>query len=225
MGPGFDERQKKAWENTTNLRPYDHPVVQSYASQRVNCLKSLLGSWKAERALDVGCGDGFGMHHMQPIAKAIYGCDRSPRMLEANPARSEFLKQCDAYELPYEDGEFDLAYCWELLHHIRIPLSVVKEMTRVSSRCVVLCEPNSLNPAMAMFGIVTPHERGLLRFTAGYSKRLLKQAGLKNITQVSCGWFTPNRTPEWLEQFLSKLPYRVPIVGMYTITIGFKEAT
>jgi ubiquinone/menaquinone biosynthesis C-methylase UbiE len=220
----FDEHQNEVWANTANLRRYDHPVVQAFSEQRIKCIKSLLGSYVPESALDVGCGDGFGMQAMQAIVEDIHGCDKSPKMLAENPSDDTHLKQCDAYDLPYENNAFDFVYCWELLHHIGEPQKVVQEMARVTSRCVLLCEPNSLNPAMALFGLLYPHERGLLRFTPSYPDALLRGAGFQKTVRRTVGWFTPNRTPESMAKVLSKLPYHLPLLGLYTITLAFKEA-
>ena len=164
------------------------------------------------------------MQHMQGLARVIHGCDKSPAMLAANPADKCLLKQCDAYALPYADAQFELVYCWEFLHHIGDPRKVVGEMTRVASKAVLLCEPNCLNPAMALFGILRSEERGLLRFTPSYTRKLLRAAGLRNIRCMTVGWFTPNRTPEWLAAAFVRLPYRVPVVGMYTMVLGYKDA-
>lgn len=217
----FDSYQEEAWAEQTNLRRYDHPVVEAFATQRVKHIEDMLHGWQPKNALDVGCGDGFGMHWMAPLVDQIHGCDRSPAMLERNPATADRLTQCDAYAPPFEKNQFDLVYCWELLHHIDRPQEVVNGMADIASNCVMLCEPNVLNPAMAAFGILSPVERGLLRFSPFYLKSLLKKAGLKRIQCHSVGWFTPNRTPESLMKGFCHLPYHVPLAGMYCIALGY----
>ena len=222
MSVDFDQEQDAYWADKANIRSYDHPVVEAFARQRVAFLKQLLGSWNPEDALDVGCGDGFGMMYMNEITSKIHGCDRSPMMLNQNPAPKNTLTQCDANELVWEDNSFDLVYCWELLHHIGEPIRVVREMHRVARKKVLLCEPNCLNIAMAAFGIIMPEERGLLRFTPGYTRNLLIKAGLKNVRSYTVSYFTPNRTPLWMVNVLRHLPYQVPLVGLYTIVVGDK---
>jgi SAM-dependent methyltransferase len=219
----FDEKQAAHWGATTNLRAYDHPVVRLFATQRVDFLRAVLAPWRPERALEVGCGDGFGMHHMLNAVGDVFGCDISPAMLAANPAPASHLTRASAYALPYADESFDLAYCWELLHHVDEPARAVAEMKRVARRCVLLCEPNALNPAMALFGVLKREERGLLRFTPGYTRRLLLAAGLRDVQTWSVGCFTPNRTPMWLADACRKLPYRWPGVGLYNIALGFVD--
>jgi len=222
MANDFDQQQDAYWADKTNLRSYDHPVVRAFAQQRVAFLRTIFGASLPKNALDVGCGDGFGMMYMKELIPQLHGCDRSPKMLEQNPAPNEALTQCDANQLVWEDSAFELVYCWELLHHVQDPLRVVKEMQRVAQKTVLLCEPNCLNPAMAAFGVLMPWERGLLRFTPGYTHGLLVKAGLKNVRSFTVSNFTPNRTPLWLATALGKLPYRVPLLGLYTIAIGEK---
>jgi ubiquinone/menaquinone biosynthesis C-methylase UbiE len=217
----FDAIQKDYWITNTNLRPYNHAVVELFANQRVNLIKKELGSWRPSEALDVGCGDGFGMFYMQNIVSRIYGSDISPEMLKANPSDKTMLICASAYNLPYEDSSFDLVYCWELLHHIDRPIEVVKEMVRVSKNGIIICEPNSLNPAMCLFGLINPIERGTIKFNPFYVKGLLADAGIKKIKQHTVGLFTPNRTPYFLANIFTKLPYNIPLLGLYTISFGF----
>ena len=143
-------------------------------------------------------------------------------MLDANPAQASDLTLCDAYRLPFESGSFELVYCWELLHHLAEPAQALAEMARVASRCVLLCEPNRLNPAMAAFGLALPVERGLLRFDAFRLRRFLLGLGLHRIRSETGGWFTPNRTPLRLARTLATLPYRLPLLGLYAIAVGDK---
>ena len=77
---------------------------------------------------------------------------------------------------------------------------------------------------MALFGLIKSEERGLLRFTSGYAKSLLQSAGLERVHCSTVGWLTPNRTPQWLARLLIKLPYSVPVVGMYSVAIGYKNS-
>jgi ubiquinone/menaquinone biosynthesis C-methylase UbiE len=198
-------------------------VVKAFAQQRVRFISSIFRSARLETALDVGCGDGFGMYYMQPLVEAIHGCDRSDTMLRANPADDNLLQQCDACDLPYDEGQFDLVYCWELLHHVENPQLVVREMARVTNKAVLICEPNCLNPAMALFGLMKREERGLLRFTPSFPANLMRSAGLRQIRRFTVGWFPPNRTPELLAKALVKAPFRIPILGMYTITVALKD--
>ena len=218
----FDRAQNAFWQNTTNLRPYNHPVVRAFAEQRVAIIAELLNGIQFDRMLDVGCGDGFGLYYMRRLTAHIYGCELSAAMLRQNPM-NRILCQADAYQLPYANRSFDVVYCWEVLHHIYDPVLVVREMARVSRKYVLLCEPNSFNPLMALFGVLGPAEGGILRFTPWYLKRLARESGLCIRHMVSIGCFTPNRTPAWLAGFLRQLPQRWLLVGLSNIVLAELE--
>lgn len=219
----FDQLQKEFWAENTNLRPYNHPVVQAFARQRVDFLRGLLGGAGLRSALEVGCGDGFGTFYMRDLVQPVYGCDISLAMLRSNPVGRQFLAQADIYSLPYPARSFDLVYCWEVLHHVRDPLRAVREMARVSRRFVLLFEPNSFNPPMALFGLLAPSEIGLLRFTPWYLGRLLRRAGAVRLRAFTVGCLTPNRTPEALARFLLRLPYRWPLIGITNAALAEVE--
>jgi len=215
--------QKEFWASATNPRPYNHPVVRIFAEQRTQFILQILGDERPNSALDVGCGDGFGMSYMNKVAARLYGCDLSLSMLKANPASRESLLCASAYNLPYADSSFDLVYCWELLHHLERPGAAVKEMARVSRKWVLVCEPNSMNPAMFLFGLIKPIERGLLKFTPGYTRKVLADAGFEKVKQYHVGLFTPNRSPMFAAKLSLKMPYRVPFFGLYSINICRKK--
>jgi SAM-dependent methyltransferase len=223
MKRSFDEGQRRFWQDRCNVRPHDHPVVRAFAVKRVRLIGRLLGHQLPSSALEVGCGDGFGTQHMRQLTGDLYGCDLSESMLRANRTAAGRLVRADAYSLPFRDASFELVYCWDLLHHVAEPRAVVREMARTARRWVVLCEPNCLNPAMALFGLLSPGERGLLGFTPGRVKRLLRGAGLEHVMGLTAGWFTPNRTPLWLARLLGVLPNRLPLVGLYGAAVGHKN--
>ena len=214
---GFDQSQKEFWSGNTNLRAYDHPIVEAFARQRVDFIRGLLDA-NIGSCLEVGCGDGFGMYYMQSLGK-VFGCDISRPMLDQNPLRQS-VSEADIYHLPHPDGCFDLVYCWEVLHHVADVPRAIAEMARVSRKYILVFEPNSFNPPMAVFGLVGPSEIGLLRFTPWYLGAQFRRAGLKDFTTMTVGTFTPNRTPMWLYKVLASLPYRMPVIGISNMALG-----
>jgi len=210
----FDELQKEFWDENTNLRAYDHPIVHAFAQQRIAFIRKLVGIVPLDSCLEVGCGDGFGIYYMQELTRQIYGCDISLTMLKKNPIEKRYLSQADIYSLPYAEKSFDLVYCWEVLHHVQEPLKAIREIIRVGRRYVLIFEPNSFNLPMAVFGLLVPSEIGLLRFTPWYLKTTLSRLGVEDVQTFTVGCFTPNRTPMWLFKLLARLPYRWPLVGI-----------
>lgn len=99
-----------------------------------------LGDLPAEAAvLDVPCGGGVALSGLSPDRPLRYvGADVSPFMLararrEANRRRLAWvdLDQASVYELPYDDGSFDLCVSYMGLHCFPAPPAAVREMARV----------------------------------------------------------------------------------------------
>ena len=89
----------------------------------------------AERALDVGCGAGALALALAPLVRQVVGIDRVPELLalarERAPENATFV-EADATQLPFADGEFDLAGTLRTLHHVPRPELVVVELVRVT---------------------------------------------------------------------------------------------
>ncbi|MEK7591136.1 MAG: methyltransferase domain-containing protein, partial [Patescibacteria group bacterium] len=125
----------------------------------------------------------------------------------------------------FPDNSFDLTFCHALLHHIDTGerLQVIREMTRVSKKHVVIIEPNRNNPFMAAFGLLKKEEWGLLRFSLRYLRDLAEKEGLRILFASSYGILTPNRMPipaAMLSPIVTMEPF-VPL-GVTNIVIGQK---
>ena len=78
------------------------------------------------RSLEIGAGTGyFSLHmHMAGIVGQATCTDISPGMIEVLESNASMLeldvetRVCDAEELPFEDGSFDLVFGHAVLHHI-----------------------------------------------------------------------------------------------------------
>jgi SAM-dependent methyltransferase len=93
-------------------------------------------------ALDVGCGPGFVMEALSGEL-AVSGIDLDSDMVTACTARGLDVVEASAYDLPHEDGEFDVVYCTFLLMWLDDPKRALSEMVRVSRRWVLcLAEPD-----------------------------------------------------------------------------------
>ena len=87
------------------------------------------------RVLDAGCGMAYGSAMLAEVgAQEVVGVDRSEPVLEAARARvggSVRLEHADVNALPFEDGEFGLVVCFEVIEHVEEPLAVLDELRRV----------------------------------------------------------------------------------------------
>lgn len=218
-----DDRQRRYWDAAPVYREFDHPVVAVFARQRVDYLSTWLDLASIRTALDVGCGDGFSTFYMHERIPTVLAVDRSEAMLRRHPMRGQgTVLRGDIMSLPLPDTAVDLAYCWEVLHHISDPVAAVREMARVSRRYVLVADPNRANPAQFVFALVDREHRWVLRNSLAYMRGLLERAGLRVAHASSGGFILPNRTPSWLVGALRPLPYQSPI-GISNWVVGVKD--
>jgi ubiquinone/menaquinone biosynthesis C-methylase UbiE len=217
-----DGLQAAFWEDESHgFRSAEHPIVEFFASQRWAYLARCCDLATVRTALDVGCGDGFSTLYAPPHLE-VTACDGSMTMLRRNRARRRL--QADAFRLPFRDDAFDLAFCWELLHHVSQPHQVLSEMARVSRRWVVVCEPNPWNPAQFAFALCDRPHRWVLRFSQRYLNNQAAAAGLEVVHFARCGWIFPNKTPEWMFRVLKQFPYPLPLLGISSCLVARRNA-
>jgi len=212
------------WKDHKNKRRYDHEVVAIFAEQRIRYLAGHLNFNEINTAFDYGCGDGFSCYYMARRIPRVEGGDLSEYMLKHNPLDGNRLHLLDGQAIPFPDNSFDLVYCWEVLHHVEHPDRILAEMARVSSKFVVIFEPNSLNPAQMLFGLCKQEERGTLRFRKSYLRKLAGLCGLSIIHLATVGWIFPNATPRWLCHVLKPLPFEFPLLTISSCLIAEKKA-
>ena len=209
--------EDRFWEEGGSYRPTDHPVVEIFARQRLDYLSSTVALDGVSSLLDVGAGSGFSSRYYPDSIHAV-ACDFAGGMLRANPVRDRI--QCSGDKLPFADGSFDIATCWELLHHLDDPVGAIREMWRVARRRIVLFEPNRIHPGHIVLGLTRQEERRSLLFSPGHLRRLVSKAtGLHPSRQERCGLLFPNITPLFLAKVFGRLPYRVPLAGISQLLV------
>ncbi|MBW3670608.1 MAG: class I SAM-dependent methyltransferase [Acidobacteria bacterium] len=217
-------RDPAYFERKERFREWDHPVVRSFAEQRLRFLQSWLDLDGIESAMDVGCGNGASTQALASHIPTAGGLDASLDMLLRHPMRSGGrILYGDATALPLPDRSFDLVYGWEMLHHLPDPSLAIGEMARVSRRYVLVAEPNPWNPAQFAFALLDPEHRMVLRYRLQYLRELFRGAGLQVEKTGSGGWLFPNVTPSWLAPLLQKVPYSFPL-GISNWILGRKDA-
>jgi ubiquinone/menaquinone biosynthesis C-methylase UbiE len=212
-GTEGDQEQARYWEDEEHIyRPYDHEVALGFAAQRAEYLKSVLPLDDVYSAVDVGAGNGMSTHCLEPDIPTVFSTDLSRRLLKLNPGR--FRLRTDAYNLPLRDKIVDMAYAWELLHHVDEPRRVLAEMHRVARKYVFFFEPNCYNPAQAVFARLHKPDRLCMRNTREYLVAEGEAAGLTPMHHATVGWMTPNLTPVFAYRLLRHLPFPVPWIGL-----------
>ncbi|KAI0540071.1 ubiE/COQ5 methyltransferase [Xylaria digitata] len=96
------------------------------------------------RILDIGCGPGsitVDLAQLVPQGSVI-GIDsvgdvlsQARELAHARGVEGNLtFQQGDANELSFADGEFDVVYCHQVLHHVKNPVDILKEMARVTRK-------------------------------------------------------------------------------------------
>ncbi len=212
--------QKRYWESGRHAdrRHPSHPVISAYVLPKIDIITAFTGLKRSDRLLDVGCGNGYFTFYFDKVCN-VCGIDFSDKMLAMNPVKKTL--QMDAADLGFEDGSFEVVFCHALLHHVDDIDKVISEMKRVTNKYVVLLEPNRNNPLMFLFSLLKREERGGLRFSLPFLKKIAQDNGLKVIAAFSYGMLVPNKTPLFLLPVLKLFNLKLPC-GMTNFVIAHK---
>jgi 2-polyprenyl-3-methyl-5-hydroxy-6-metoxy-1,4-benzoquinol methylase len=87
-----------------------------------------------QSVLDVGCGNGAFLRRLEGRYRRLCGVDRSETALRFVHAEKRIAS---ADDLPFDDGEFDLVTCMEVIEHLPQDSfhKALDELLRVSARC------------------------------------------------------------------------------------------
>jgi SAM-dependent methyltransferase len=132
-------------------------LQEERASDLAQRVRRLLGPFSGtEAVLDAGCGTGALAFALAPHVAEVVGVDTRADYLdaarEAAPGNVRFL-EADVMALPFGYGEFDIAACHRVLHHVRRPELAVSELarvTRLGGRLFVADQLGSIDPLRSM---------------------------------------------------------------------------
>ncbi|RDI70954.1 class I SAM-dependent methyltransferase [Halopelagius longus] len=116
-------------EHFASTREYPWPEVSSFLDDHAS---------GAQRGLDLGCGNGRHAEAMAESVAAVVGFDASRGLLEQAVERATErgfgveLVQGDAAELPFRDGEFDIAVYVATLHHLGTREARVRSLSELA---------------------------------------------------------------------------------------------
>lgn len=129
-----------------------------------------------ERLLDLGCGEGATLVHLGRTENAT-GVDLFEEKLQFARTR---LPKChfvaaSACDLPFDTHSFDHILVRDVIHHIEEVDKFVDECYRVLSPKgkLDILEPCRYNPLIFMHALAKPEERGELRSTPAFLRRIV----------------------------------------------------
>ena len=137
--------------------------------------------------LDIGCGDGILLEHLNKKGIKGYGIDISSKAIEICSSRGIKCERADiAEKLPFADASFDNVIMSDVLEHLFQPLNVLNEAHRVCKDHLYISVPNFASfPAriQVLLGKVpennTPRDGHVYWMTHKVIVDLLKQSSFK----------------------------------------------
>jgi ubiquinone/menaquinone biosynthesis C-methylase UbiE len=140
---------------------FDSMARTSWLSSIHERLIEQSGSWKDAQVLDIGCGTGRLLLKGVEDAQQLTGVDLSSEMIKAsqqnfflhNRADKSTFLIADAYDLPFEDGHFDVTLSTCVMFLLPEPEVGLKEMVRVTEAggTVSMLNPSKKMNQMAAF--------------------------------------------------------------------------
>ena len=133
--------------NTYDKYGSGNPVVRRLMSSFEATLEELFQRAAPSSLLDVGCGEGVLVHRWaQSLGESrVVGIDLEEPSIQAGWAERRApnleYRVIEASDLPFADGEFDLASAIEVLEHMPDPEHTVAEMARVAERHLLVSVP------------------------------------------------------------------------------------
>ena len=149
-------------EGTVTGNTYDkygsaNPVVKRLMARFEDTLDALFEQAGAASLLDVGCGEGVLTEQWaKRIGGRVVGIDLDDPQLHAEWARRQApnldYRVMKAENLPFDDGEFEVASAIEVLEHVPDPEHTVAEMARVATSHLLVSVPRE--PLWRMLNMV-----------------------------------------------------------------------
>lgn len=116
--------------------------------KRFESLATIVEKLAPKKVVDVGCGNGLFLNQLRKIPsfdfERLCGVDRSSTALKHVKTES-VLASIDS--LPFNDNEFDIVTCLEVIEHLSIDLlrKSLCELSRISSRYILISVPFNEN--------------------------------------------------------------------------------
>jgi hypothetical protein len=107
--------------------------------ERIACLEKHL---EGARILDAGCGGGAYVNYFCKKGYDAVGVDKYAKFLDVAAKKGfegKFIES-DILSMPFSDGEFDSAFCFDVLEHVD-DVAALRELARVTRRRIIISVP------------------------------------------------------------------------------------
>ncbi len=141
------DREGTVTGNTYDKYGSQNPVVRRLMATFERTLDELFTQADPASILDVGCGEGVLVQQWaQRLGdRRVVGIDLEDPVLRAEWEKRQApnleYRVMKAENLPFADGEFDMASAIEVLEHVPDPEHTVAEMARVAARWLLVSVP------------------------------------------------------------------------------------
>jgi len=137
--------EERAKVNSVSVAPVESKKYNLLGSlARRELIKIILPRTSGNSIVEVGCGKGQFLQVLEKINRydEIWGVDYSYQMLLNNTFKSQKARM-DAHNLAFADKSFDISLMITVLMHNRSISNIVKELTRISKKYIILQEGDS----------------------------------------------------------------------------------
>jgi 2-polyprenyl-3-methyl-5-hydroxy-6-metoxy-1,4-benzoquinol methylase len=134
--------------NATAKYEASNPVVRHLLARFLRRVDEAAASLRPSSVLDVGCGEGVVTERLAQLLTPaeVLGIDAGETHLteewRSRSAPNLSFATGSAYDLPFDDGSFDLVCALEVLEHLERPSDALAEMRRVAGSALLLSVPN-----------------------------------------------------------------------------------
>jgi len=122
-----------------------NPISATLVKNFFKRISELYSSIEVESVFDGGCGEGFVLHTLNQVRpiKTCGAIDLDRIEVEDASRNLPFcdVKQGSLYDIPFENNQFDLVICSEVLEHLVEPEKGLKELHRICIKYAILSVP------------------------------------------------------------------------------------
>lgn len=136
----MDIENQRLQEMAKYVHAYKHEPYKMGDQRKASAQGLLMAAPGRDSYLDIGCGRGEMLEYANELGFAhIEGTEVVPALIARDRVRFAM-----AHHLPYDDGEFEIVSCLDVLEHLvaEDTEAVLREIDRVASRQIILTANN-----------------------------------------------------------------------------------